>query len=147
NIGDETIHAGFEGLCIDGLDVECTDYTVKPALLTTNSRFGEEILYSNLLKSNCLITHQPDWASIQISYRGKEINRENLLRYLVSFRVHNEFHEQCIERIFMDIMNQCKPEQLSVYGRFTRRGGVDINPYRSNWEESIVIPNTRLVRQ
>ena len=107
----------------------------------------EEVLYSDLLKSNCLVTNQPDWGSVQIAYTGKKINREGLLRYLVSFRNHNEFHEQCIERIFVDIMNHCQPESLTVYGRYTRRGGLDINPYRSTEKSSIVGKNERLVRQ
>ncbi len=92
----------------------------------------EETLVSHLLKSNCLITHQPDWGSIQIQYRGRQIDREKLLRYLVSFRHHNEFHEQCVERIFNDLLRFCQPEKLSVYARYTRRGGLDINPWRSN---------------
>lgn len=93
----------------------------------------DESLTSNLLKSNCLVTGQPDWASVQIRYVGAPINRESLLRYLISFRNHNEFHEQCVERIFMDIMRACKPIKLAVYARYTRRGGLDINPYRCNF--------------
>lgn len=105
----------------------------------------EETLVSHLLKSNCLITHQPDWGSVQIQYRGAKIDREKLLRYLVSFRHHNEFHEQCVERIFNDIQRFCQPEALSVYARYTRRGGLDINPWRSNTD---FVPATgRLARQ
>ncbi|MDO1708261.1 NADPH-dependent 7-cyano-7-deazaguanine reductase QueF, partial [Escherichia coli] len=89
---------------------------------STENENVEETLVSHLLKSNCLITNQPDWGSVQIRYRGPKINREALLRYLVSFRHHNEFHEQCVERIFNDITQLCKPEQLSVYARYTRRG-------------------------
>lgn len=104
-----------------------------------------ETLVSHLLKSNCLITHQPDWGSVQIQYRGPQIDREKLLRYLVSFRHHNEFHEQCVERIFNDIQRFCQPEKLSVYARYTRRGGLDINPWRTNTD---FVPATgRLVRQ
>jgi 7-cyano-7-deazaguanine reductase len=95
----------------------------------------EETLYSNLLKSNCLITGQPDWASIQIYYRGPKINRESLLKYLISFRQHQEFHEHCVERIFMDILRQCRPRELAVFGRYTRRGGIDINPLRLSSSE------------
>ena len=113
----------------------------------TYTSFVEETLFSNLLKSNCLVTNQPDWGSIQISYKGKKINRESLLRYIVSFRNHNEFHEQCIERIFIDIMKYCQPEKLTVYGRYTRRGGLDINPYRSTENVKTNIPTTRLYRQ
>ena len=91
-----------------------------------------EVLVSDLLKSNCLVTGQPDWASVRISYTGAQIDQEGLLQYLVSFRNHNEFHEQCVERIFMDLWTRCKPVKLSVYARYTRRGGLDINPWRSS---------------
>ena len=93
------------------------------------------------------MTHQPDWGSVQISYKGNQINHEGLLRYIVSFRNHNEFHEQCIERIFMDILRCCKPEELTVYGRYTRRGGLDINPYRSTQPIRDQLENIRLWRQ
>jgi len=92
----------------------------------------EETLVSDLLRSNCPVTGQPDWGSVQIAYRGAPIDREGLLRYLVSFRTHNEFHEQCVERIFVDLMARCAPHHLSVYARYTRRGGLDINPFRSS---------------
>ena len=91
-----------------------------------------ETLHSHLLKSNCLITNQPDWASVVISYSGKAIGREALLRYLISFRQHNEFHEQCVERIFNDIWTILQPQKLTVTAYYTRRGGLDINPYRSS---------------
>ncbi|WP_419421195.1 NADPH-dependent 7-cyano-7-deazaguanine reductase QueF [Legionella sp. D16C41] len=139
----------FGGESLDNLDIECSVYQVKPSFLSIVEEEGivEETLYSNLLKSNCLVTNQPDWGSVQIAYTGKKINREGLLRYLVSFRNHNEFHEQCIERIFVDIMTYCKPEKLTVYGRYTRRGGLDINPYRSTEKPSIEQKNKRLIRQ
>lgn len=140
------IKNNFVGENIDDLDIECHDYLVTPSYLQTSEQVVEECLTSDLLKSNCLVTNQPDWGSVQIDYRGKQIDREGLLRYLVSFRNHNEFHEQCIERIFVDILNQCKPERLAVNGRYTRRGGLDINPYRST-EPETVQDNTRLVRQ
>ncbi len=136
-----------KGECIDHLDVECSVYLVEPSFLSVQNELVEERLYSNLLKSNCLVTNQPDWGSIQIAYKGKKINREGLLKYLVSFRNHNEFHEQCIERIFVDIMNCCKPEVLSIHGRYTRRGGLDINPYRSTENSPFGRENIRLVRQ
>ena len=117
----------FQGICLDDLDIACNQYSVDHSLLTIEKEKIEETIYSNLLKSNCLITHQPDWCSVQITYKGNKIHHENLLRYLVSFRNHNEFHEQCIERIFMDIMHHCDPEKLTIYGRFTRRGGLNIN--------------------
>ena len=129
----EPIHE-LDGLSLDRLDIECTQYTPAPELLT--AAFGEqpvdEVLTSNLLKSNCLVTGQPDWGSVQIRYTGPQIDQGGLLRYLVSFRNHNEFHEQCAERIFMDIWKRCKPVKLAVYARYTRRGGLDINPFRTS---------------
>ncbi|WKW41627.1 NADPH-dependent 7-cyano-7-deazaguanine reductase QueF [Kosakonia cowanii] len=139
--------AHFAGLCIDNQDIAIDNYEFDAALLTdaTSDDVVEETLVSHLLKSNCLITHQPDWGSVQIQYRGSKIDREKLLRYLVSFRHHNEFHEQCVERIFTDIQRFCQPESLSVYARYTRRGGLDINPWRSNTD---FVPATgRLARQ
>ncbi|ACS97263.1 7-cyano-7-deazaguanine reductase [Aggregatibacter aphrophilus NJ8700] len=139
--------AALDGDCIDGLDIEIEDYTFNAELLKDciNDNVVEEMLVSHLLKSNCLITQQPDWGSLQIHYVGKQINREQLLRYIISFRQHNEFHEQCVERIFCDLMHFAAPEKLTVYARYTRRGGLDINPYRSNFE---LLPlNMRLARQ
>lgn len=139
--------ARFAGLCIDDQDIAIDNYEFDAALLTdaASGEVVEETLVSHLLKSNCLITHQPDWGSVQIQYRGSQIDREKLLRYLVSFRHHNEFHEQCVERIFTDIQRFCQPESLSVYARYTRRGGLDINPWRSNTD---FVPATgRLARQ
>ncbi|MDF2624487.1 NADPH-dependent 7-cyano-7-deazaguanine reductase QueF [Kosakonia cowanii] len=139
--------AHFAGLCIDDQDIAIDNYEFDAALLTdaAHGEVVEETLVSHLLKSNCLITHQPDWGSVQIQYRGAQIDREKLLRYLVSFRHHNEFHEQCVERIFTDIQRFCQPESLSVYARYTRRGGLDINPWRSNTD---FVPATgRLARQ
>lgn len=141
----EELTSAFEGICIDTLDVECNSYVVDSSILSTEESFVEETLCSDLLKSNCLVTNQPDWGSVSITYKGKKINHENLLRYIVSFRNHNEFHEQCIERIFMDIMKTCKPEELTIYGRYTRRGGLDINPIRSTKKINPV--NMRLCRQ
>ena len=141
------IQASFVGECLDSLDVTCSVYVVEPNYLIVADNIVNEILYSDLLKSNCLVTNQPDWGSVQISYRGNKINREGLLKYLISFRNHNEFHEQCIERIFVDLMSRCKPEELSVYGRYTRRGGLDINPYRSTSNVKPQGFNARLVRQ
>jgi len=124
----------LEGLNLDRLDVECTHESPAPELLT--AAFGEkpveETLVSHLLKSNCLVTGQPDWGSLQIRYSGPQIDQAGLLQYIVSFRRHHEFHEQCVERIYMDIMNRCKPARLMVYARYTRRGGLDINPWRSS---------------
>lgn len=138
----------LEGLSLDRLDVECTDYSPRPDLLKADHDNPPvtETLVSHLLKSNCLVTGQPDWGSVQISYTGAAIDQEGLLRYIVSFRNHNEFHEQCVERIFMDIMRLCRPLKLSVYARYTRRGGLDINPLRTS--APMAIPqNVRTSRQ
>jgi 7-cyano-7-deazaguanine reductase len=142
-----TLEPALAGDCLDDLDIACSVYTVEPSFLETHDEVVAETLYSDLLKSNCLVTHQPDWGSVQIAYQGKKINHEGLLKYLVSYRNHNEFHEQCIERIFVDILHYCQPESLSVYGRYTRRGGLDINPYRSTQQSHHEGFNQRLVRQ
>ncbi|QDQ39309.1 NADPH-dependent 7-cyano-7-deazaguanine reductase QueF [Legionella geestiana] len=139
--------AHFEGESIDALDVSCSVYQVEPAFLAAGLNTVEEVLCSDLLKSNCLVTHQPDWGSVQIAYKGPQIDREGLLKYLVSFREHNEFHEQCIERIFIDILNRCKPQVLTVTGFYTRRGGLDINPCRSTEPAFQPVDTLRLVRQ
>ncbi|MDG2947694.1 NADPH-dependent 7-cyano-7-deazaguanine reductase QueF [Bisgaard Taxon 10/6] len=143
---NQPIHE-LAGEVIDDQDIEISDYGFNADLLTdcTNNVQAEETLVSHLLKSNCLITGQPDWGSVRIHYIGKQIDREKLLHYIVSFRQHNEFHEQCVERIFCDIMRYAKPEKLTVYARYTRRGGLDINPFRSNFEP--VPDNFRLARQ
>ena len=107
----------------------------------------QEKLVSHLLKSNCLVTGQPDWASVQIHYAGPQIDQESLLKYLIGFREHNEFHEQCVERIFVDILRHCAPQQLAVYARYTRRGGLDINPWRSNFSSAVAPGNLRGARQ
>ena len=138
----------FSGECIDDQDIEIHDYEFKAEYLK-HAADGTEVteeLHSHLLKSNCLITNQPDWGSVTIRYTGKQINREKLLRYIVSFRNHNEFHEQCVERIFTDIKHFCAPTALTVYARYTRRGGLDINPYRTN-ENKTPSNNFRLARQ
>ena len=143
---NQPIHE-LAGEVIDDQDIEILDYGFNADLLAdcTNNVQAEEVLVSHLLKSNCLITGQPDWGSVRIHYIGKQIDREKLLRYIVSFRQHNEFHEQCVERMFCDIMRYAKPEKLTVYARYTRRGGLDINPFRSNFEP--VPDNLRLARQ
>ena len=138
----------LDGLSLDRLDVECTHRAPAPELLRTEQHEApvSEVLTSNLLKSNCLVTGQPDWASVQISYTGAPIDHEGLLQYLVSFRNHNEFHEQCVERIFMDIWRRCQPLKLAVYARYTRRGGLDINPFRTSYPQALP-GNTRTARQ
>jgi 7-cyano-7-deazaguanine reductase len=143
----EPVHE-LDGLSLDRLDIECTHNQPSPELLKAATHEGPvtEVLVSNLLKSNCLVTGQPDWASVQISYSGPQIDQEGLLQYLVSFRNHNEFHEQCVERIFTDIWRQCRPSKLSVYARYTRRGGLDINPFRTSHPGPLPA-NTRHARQ
>jgi 7-cyano-7-deazaguanine reductase len=138
----------LDGLSLDRLDVECTRFTPAPELLKVlpDEAPVTEVLVSNLLKSNCLVTGQPDWGSVQISYTGAAIDQEGLLQYLVSFRNHNEFHEQCVERIFMDIWTRCRPIKLAVYARYTRRGGLDINPFRTSSAQALP-QNTRMARQ
>jgi 7-cyano-7-deazaguanine reductase len=142
----------LDGLNLDRLDIECNRYTPAPDLLRSiadpDGTHGpvSEVLVSHLLKSNCLVTGQPDWGSVQISYTGAAIDQEGLLQYLVSFRNHNEFHEQCVERIFMDIWSRCKPLKLTVYARYTRRGGLDINPFRTSHPQALP-GNTRMARQ
>lgn len=144
---DETF-AAFPGECLDDIDIAIDDYVLEPGLLegaANQQQQVSETLYSDLLKSNCLVTSQPDWGSVMIRYQGGQIDREALLRYLISFRQHNEFHEQCVERIYTDLMHHCQPEKLTVYARYTRRGGLDINPCRSNFE--FEVENLRLARQ
>lgn len=137
----------LQGDCIDEQDIEITSYEFNADWLKdcVFDEIVEEKLVSHLLKSNCLITNQPDWGTLHIHYVGKKIDHEKLLRYVVSFRQHNEFHEQCVERIFCDLMYYAKPEKLTVYARYTRRGGLDINPFRSNFEN--LPENLRLARQ
>lgn len=138
----------LSGNNIDNLDVECTEYdSTDSSLIKYDDIYAEEEVNSNLLKSNCLVTGQPDWGSVSIKYKGKKIQHDSLLKYLVSFRNHNEFHEQCVERIFVDINKIIKPDYLSVYARYTRRGGLDISPYRSTDSNFKVPTNKRTIRQ
>lgn len=127
--------AGYPaGILLDDLDVACDAYQPAPELLSADAGAApvEETLVSHLLKSNCLVTGQPDWGTVVVRYRGAPIDRAGLLRYIVSFRNHNEFHEQCVERIYVDLMARCRPDYLSVHARYTRRGGLDINPWRAS---------------
>ena len=137
----------FEGSCVDRLDVEITNYSDAEGILKVS---GEKVvscmrLYSHLLKSNCPVTGQPDWATVWVEYSGAEIEPESFLKYIVAYRNHQDFHENCVEKIFADITRQCAPSMLTVYARYTRRGGLDINPYRSSWNDSPGI--VRLARQ
>ena len=139
--------APLPGRCIDDLDVaiEHYDHPQSRLLVCDAGRMVEETLHSHLLKSNCPVTGQPDWGSVVVEYRGAALQAESLLTYLVSFRQHADFHEQCVERIFLDLQHLLQPEKLTVYARYVRRGGLDINPYRST--EAMVVDNRRLVRQ
>lgn len=133
---DTVVFDPVPGTCIDHLPVTIDTYAPDPThLLTTDTKVTEQ-LHSNLLRTNCPVTGQPDWATVVIEYCGNQIDQESLLRYLISFRQESGFHENCIERIFIDISRQCIPEELTVYGGFTRRGGIDINPCRSSHTQS-----------
>jgi 7-cyano-7-deazaguanine reductase len=138
-----------QAVCIDELDIEITNFALEPEILKSESCSSaesiSEYLVCHLLKSNCLITNQPDWASVYIEYSGKKICHERLLKYLISFREHNEFHEQCVERIYCDIQRFCQVEKLTIFARYTRRGGLDINPFRSSLP--VTAPNLRTIRQ
>ncbi len=139
--------APLDGQNIDGADVEITAYRPAPELLrcVASPEIVTETLVSELLKSNCPVTGQPDWGSLQVRYTGPRIDREALLAYVVSLRRHDEFHEHCVEKIYCDIWQACRPASLCVYARYTRRGGLDINPWRSS--EPAPISNTRTLRQ
>jgi len=137
----------FTGECIDHEPVKIDCYSPSPDLLALikPEKVVSETLYSDLLKSNCPVTGQPDWASVFIQYRGSKIDRASLLKYIISFREHQDFHEHCAERMYLDIQKHCNPDELSVYARYTRRGGLDINPYRTNGSQGPL--DVRLVRQ
>ncbi len=143
----EAVHE-LDGVDLDRLDLECSHYQPAPELLSCNTAEAPvtETLTSRLLKSNCLVTGQPDWGSVQVRYSGPQIDQAGLLGYIVSFRDHNEFHEPCVERMFIDILRFCQPTRLSVYARYTRRGGLDINPFRASWPQALPA-NVRTARQ
>lgn len=146
NVAPMQLTRQLSGTSLDELDIECDTYSLQTNYLRIESdAIVTETLTSDLVKANCLVTNQPDWGSIQISYTGKQISHEGLLKYLISFRNTNEFAEQFAEHVFMDIYNFCQPEKLCVYARFTRRGGLDINPYRANY--AVELENVRLFRQ
>lgn len=143
---DAATVARLAGHRLDSLSVDCEVYDVDPTLLSADKNdVVTEDLKSHLLRSRCPVTSQPDSGSVMISYKGPRIDREGLLQYIVSYRQHKDFHESCVERMFMDILAHCQPEKLTVYARYQRRGGIDINPFRSNFESSP--PNPRLWRQ
>jgi 7-cyano-7-deazaguanine reductase len=141
--------APLRGTCIDDQDIdfEPADEPDPAALaLSQPAPFVRETLVTELMKSNCPVTGQPDWASLQVQYAGPRIDRAGLLRYIVSLRRCREFHELCVEKIYGEIMARCAPEQLLVYARYTRRGGLDINPWRANFQPG-EIGQARTLRQ
>ena len=143
-----SVNAGYNqltGSCLDQLDVTIDEYNPDPALLIQEKLVVKEQLYSHLLRSLCPVTGQPDWGTLIIEYTGPKINHEGLLKYIIGYREHQEFHENCVERIYRDIADCCEIEQLSVYARYVRRGGVNINPYRCSNREKC--QNVRLNRQ
>lgn len=134
------------GESLDRLDVACSDWEVEPGLLAADpGTVVREDLHTNALRSLCPVTGQPDLGSVLICYEGPRIDRASLLRYIVSYRRHQDFHESCVERMFVDLLERCSPGKLTVYARYQRRGGLDINPFRSNSEEPA--RNPRLWRQ
>jgi 7-cyano-7-deazaguanine reductase len=138
----------FEGTSLDRLDLDTDVYQPDASLLKAalDEAPVEETLFSNLLKSNCPVTGQPDWGSVQIHYVGPQIDQASLLRYIISYRTHTGFHEQCVEKIFLDVLQACQPVKLAIYARYTRRGGLDINPFRTNF--NLPMPdNLRTARQ
>lgn len=136
-----------DAVCLDDLDIDCRDYQQDSPQLTLNGNESvqTETLTSDLLRTNCPVTGQPDWATLYIKYTGRAISHEGLLHYIISMRNHQDFHEHCVETIFVNILNRCQPEKLAVYARYTRRGGLDINPFRSNFP--LVAGNPKLARQ
>ncbi len=134
-----------EGICIDSHEIKTDKYSVDTSILKCDQKVVSETLYSNLLRTNCPVTGQPDWGTVIIEYSGKKINQKSLLKYITSFRNHTGFHENCVEKIFTDLKNNCKTKKLSVQARFTRRGGIDINPCRSDFDKKFL--NLRSVRQ
>ncbi len=124
--------AELPGTSLDDLRIDVDRYEVDAGLLAAAGPVVAETLRTDLFRSVCPITAQPDYASVAIAYRGPCIDRAALLRYLVSYRLHAGFHEHCVERIFVDVAAACRCESLTVHARFTRRGGIDINPFRTN---------------
>lgn len=143
---DQTLLGQPEGDCLDKQPISIEHYCLDSSLLKADVNHPvQERLFSHLLKSNCLVTGQPDWGTLVVEYQGPKIDQASLLAYIVSYRDHMEFHEQCVERVFSDIMRVCQPEKLLVYARYVRRGGLDINPYRANY--AVEFDRRRLIRQ
>ncbi|MDP0562745.1 MAG: NADPH-dependent 7-cyano-7-deazaguanine reductase QueF [Candidatus Endonucleobacter sp. (ex Gigantidas childressi)] len=133
------------GICLDDLDIDIIGYSYNPGLLKKAGGYKSEVICSHLLKSNCLVTGQPDWGTIVVEYEGEAINHEAFLRYICSYRNHYEFHEQCVERVFTDLLNYFQLDNLTVYAQYVRRGGLDINPWRST--QNIQPEKMRFIRQ
>ena len=142
---DNYVVQTLDGTCIDSTDTKCDTYDVAAGSLATGDDTVCEVLHSHLLRSLCPVTDQPDLGSVMISYAGPQIDRAGLLRYIVSYRQHHDFHEACVELMFTDILERCQPDKLTVYARYQRRGGIDINPFRSNFEDAPA--NCRIWRQ
>jgi 7-cyano-7-deazaguanine reductase len=136
----------LDGTSLDTLDVACSAYDVDATLLDAGAGAVAETLRTDLFRSMCPVTGQPDLGSLRIAYEGRPLDRPALLRYLVSYRCHPGFHEHCVERIFTDIKARCAPRRLTVEARFTRRGGLDINPFRTDAGEPVPA-NVRTARQ
>lgn len=143
--GPQSRLTAMTGINIDAEPIDCPSFVRDPELLCANGPVVTEHLYSDLLKSNCPVTAQPDWASLMVHYTGAQIDRARLLRYILSYRSHTGFHELCVEQIFSDILLRCAPSALSVFARYTRRGGLDINPFRTTFEKAP--ENIRTFRQ
>ena len=140
--------SGIEGVSLDALEVETDRFLPDPSLLkVAESEFVDEVLYSDLFRSNCPVTGQPDWGTVLIKYRGSQIDHRALLRYIISYRNHQGFHEHCAEMMFRDITQYCKPEALTLTIHFLRRGGLDINPIRSTSPVNLQEKFARLLRQ
>ncbi len=140
------------GKCLDALDIGMDTYKVSRSLLEEEGdplfeEITEEILYTNLFRSNCPITNQPDWATVTLCYRGRKIPQTSLLKYLVSYRRHNDYHENCVERIFCDLMAVFELRALTVEANFLRRGGLDINPVRTTEKDLNYHGFPRYIRQ
>ncbi len=134
------------GECLDAIELDEPGFAPDAASLrAARGTRVAEVLYSDLLKTNCPVTGQPDWATVVVDYCGPRIDRAGLLAYILSFRHHSDFHEHCVERMFCDLWCQVQPERLSLMARYTRRGGIDINPWRTSGGGEP--PQGRLVRQ
>ena len=145
--GEDLPLQSLSGVCLDRLDIDVDCYSPNAGLLALAGGSGKQRYFSDLLRSRCPVTAQPDWASVAIELNGPMLDEEGLLRYLIAFRQKNDFHEQCVEQIFCDIINLAGDCELTVYARYLRRGGLDINPWRSNCRPSLQAENLRLPRQ